>query len=108
MTLLVFFGQLTNIGVVLFSKSFRINNDTYYKVVIFLCIENFVLIIGFLLNINVLPKWFEYLTDLKELYTIKYYKRNEENLPHLKFLNRKKYNDNIENEHRKISEGDLF
>ena len=108
MTLLVFFGQLTNIGVVLFSKSFRINNDTYYKVVIFLCIENFVLIIGFLLNINVLPKWFEYLTDLKELYTIKYYKRNEENLPHLKFLNRKKYNDNTENEHRKISEGDLF
>jgi hypothetical protein len=63
------------------------------------------LIIGFLLNFNFLPKWFEYLTDLKELYTLKYFLRKNDNLPHLKFLTNKRIDPNVS---RKISEGDLF
>ena len=105
MKILLFIGNLTNIGVVLFSKSFRLKNDLYYKILIFLCIENSLLIIGFLLNFNFLPKWFEYLTDLKELYTLKYFLRKNDNLPHLKFLTNKRIDPNVS---RKISEGDLF
>ena len=109
MKVLIFFGQLTNIGVVLFSKSFRLDNDLYYKVVIFLFIENGLLITGFLVSINILPNWFEYLTDLKELYTLKYYRRNNENLPHLKFLDNKIIDKNdIDNTQRKINQEDII
>ncbi len=109
MKVLIFFGQLTNIGVVLFSKSFRLDNDLYYKVVIFLFIENGLLIIGFLVSINILPNWFEYLTDLKELYTLKYFRRKDENLPHLKFLDNKIIDKNdIDNTQRKISQEDII
>ena len=32
---------------------------------------------------NVLPPWFEYLEEIKELYIKKYYDRDSNNLPHL-------------------------
>ena len=108
MNVLLFIGQLTNIGVVLFSKSFRLDNDMYYKIIIFLFIENGVLIIGFLLNINNLPSWFEYLTDLKELYTLKYFRRKDENLPHLKFLDKNKTSVDISTQFNKIDEDDII
>ena len=34
------------------------------------------------MKINVLPNWFYYIDYLKELYRVKYFDRNEENLPH--------------------------
>ncbi len=105
MKILLFIGYLTNIGIVLFSKSFRLKNDLYYKILIFLCIENSLLIIGFLLNFNFLPMWFEYLTDLKELYTLKYFLRKNDNLPHLKFFTNKRIEVDT---NRKISEADIF
>ena len=82
----LFLGMLTNVGIVLFSFPLVLGDDLYYKIVIFLCIENFYLFFAFLLHFNELPQWFKHLEDLKELYIIKYFNRNEENLPHLKFI----------------------
>ena len=94
MRVLSFIGMITNIGVVLFSKQLKLGDDLFYKIAIFLCIENFILIIIYLINWNVQPNWFDHLPELKELYDAKYFRRTEANLPHLKFVNDK---DNVVN-----------
>ena len=87
MKILAFIGMITNIGVVLFSKQLKMGDDLFYKITIFLCVENLIMIIIYLMNWNVLPNWFEHLQELKELYDAKYFRRTENNLPHLKFIN---------------------
>ena len=42
----------------------------------------------FVVKWNVTPKWFEYLGEIKELYQKKYYKRDEQNLPHYYLIER--------------------
>ena len=88
MRALVFIGMVTNIGVVLFSKEMAKDNDGYYKVVIFLCIENLLILLNYIFDYNPLPLWFNHLQELKELYIVKYFIRKPENLPHLKFVDK--------------------
>jgi uncharacterized protein (DUF4213/DUF364 family) len=74
-----------NVALILFSNTFdenNINKSWFPKVVLFLIIENLILFIFLIAKINVLPNWFYYIDYLKELYRVKYFDRNEENLPH--------------------------
>ena len=42
-----------------------------------------VFLLSTLLTWNILPPWFEYLEDIKELYKKKYFERDSNSLPHL-------------------------
>ena len=53
-----------------------------YKIGIFLGIENLILILMFFLDWKVFPFWWKELSDLKELYDKKYFRRKGKNLPH--------------------------
>ena len=50
-------------------------------------LENFIICVYFLIDYNNLPKWFFYLDEVKHLYVVKYYLRNDKELPHWKYLN---------------------
>ena len=82
MKVLMFVGMITNAGVLLFSKELKLNNDMVYKIGIFLGIENLILILMFFLDWKVFPFWWKELSDLKELYDKKYFRRKGKNLPH--------------------------
>ena len=57
---------------------------TLYNKINVYCVFVFgVSLLSTLLTWNVLPPWFEYLDDIKELYTKKYFERDSSNLPHL-------------------------
>jgi uncharacterized protein (DUF4213/DUF364 family) len=85
MRVFLFVGLNVNVALILFSNTFdenNINKSWFPKVVLFLIIENLILFIFLIAKINVLPNWFYYIDYLKELYIVKYFDRNEENLPH--------------------------
>ena len=85
MRVFLFVGLNVNVALILFSNTFdenNINKSWFPKVVLFLIIENLILFIFLIAKINVLPNWFYYIDYLKELYRVKYFDRNEENLPH--------------------------
>lgn len=87
---LMFLGMLTNIGVLLFSKELKINNDMVYKIGVFLCIENFLMILMYCLDWKIFPFWWKEIGELKELYDKKYFRRRGRNLPHRYLLVLKK------------------
>ena len=80
--ILMFIGMLTNAGILMFSKEFKINNKMVYKLWMFLGVENIMLILQYAINYNLLPQWFNEERDLKELYDKKYLKKKGSLLPH--------------------------
>jgi hypothetical protein len=80
--ILMFIGMLTNAGILMFSKEFKINNKMVYKLWVFLGVENIMLILQYAINYNLLPQWFNEERDLKELYDKKYLKKKGSLLPH--------------------------
>ena len=103
MRVFLFVGLNVNVALILFSNTFdenNINKSWFPKVILFLIIENLILFIFLIAKINVLPNWFYYIDYLKELYRVKYFDRNEENLPHKIFeddeiIDEEVKNDNI-------------
>ncbi len=80
--ILMFIGMLTNAGILMFSKEFKMNNKMVYKLWVFLGVENVMLILQYAINYNLLPKWFDEERNLKELYEKKYLKKKGSLLPH--------------------------
>jgi hypothetical protein len=80
--ILMFIGMLTNAGILMFSKEFKMNNKMVYKLWVFLGVENVMLILQYAINYNLLPKWFDEERNLKELYDKKYLKKKGSLLPH--------------------------
>ena len=74
--------MLTNAGILMFSKEFKMNNKMVYKLWVFLGVENVMLILQYAINYNLLPKWFDEERNLKELYDKKYLKKKGSLLPH--------------------------
>ena len=81
--ILMFIGILTNSGLLMFSKELKINNDMVYKIVVFLIVENFIIIMMYTLKWSIRPSWFKELKELKELYDKKFFRRKRKNLPHI-------------------------
>ena len=98
MRVFLFVGLNVNVALILFSNTFKEDNVSkswFPKVILFLVIENLILFIFLIAKINVLPNWFYYIDYLKELYTVKYFDRNEDNLPHKIFINEREDDENI-------------
>ena len=104
MRVFLFVGLNVNVALILFSNTFdenNINKSWFPKVILFLIIENLILFIFLIAKINVLPNWFYYIDYLKELYRVKYFDRNEENLPHKIFIDEREDDENIIEEEMK-------
>ncbi len=81
----MFIGLNINMALILFID--KTNNNRYkYKLLLFFMIENIILALVYLINWNVLPGWFKYKERLKYLYKIKFFDREDSNLPHLKYI----------------------
>jgi hypothetical protein len=81
----MFIGLNINMALILFID--KTNNNRYkYKLLLFFMIENIILALVYLINWNVLPGWFKYIERLKYLYKIKFFDREDSNLPHLKYI----------------------
>ena len=80
----IYLGLLSNAAFVFFADNYFLPEYTLYNKINVYCVFVFgVFLLSTLLTWNVLPPWFEYLDDIKELYTKKYFERDSSNLPHL-------------------------
>ena len=82
--------MLTNVGMLLFSKEFSFSKKVAYKLFAFICVENFILLLMYFLDYNLLPLWFNEEQELKELYDKKYFRRRGINLPHNSLLEKER------------------
>lgn len=79
----IYLGLFSNIGFVIFGDNLILPNEAITTKIIIYAIYVFIVYMGtILLEWNILPPWFEYLSEIKELYYKKYYLRDEKYLPH--------------------------
>ena len=91
-----FIGIMSNGGLILFTKQYQENNNTFKNfnltelsgiirspISIFIMFENIILLIMSFINIDIKPKWFSHLEKYKSIYKEKYYNRDRKKLPHL-------------------------
>ena len=83
----MFVGLVVNSGIILFSEKFNTGEEWFWKILGLVILENFIIFVYFLIDYNNLPKWFNYIDEVKHLYVVKYYLRNDKELPHWKYLN---------------------
>ena len=83
---LMFVGLVVNSGIIMFSEKFNTGEEWFWKVLGLLILENFIISVYFLIDFNILPNWFSYLDDIKQLYDVKYYSRKENELPHWRYM----------------------
>ena len=86
MKALMFVGLVVNSGIIMFSEKFNTGEEWFWKVLGLLILENLIISVYFLIDCNILPNWFSHLNYVKQLYDAKYYFRNENELPHLRFI----------------------
>ena len=87
----VYIGMLSNVAFLIFGdNSFMPTKNISYKVVLYCAVEFVIFIMTLFVKWNILPSWFEYLDDIKEVYHKKYFRRDAKNLPHLLLIERKK------------------
>ena len=80
----IYLGLLSNAAFVFFADNYFLPEYSTYNKINIYCVFVFgVFLLSTLLTWNVLPPWFQYLEDIKELYIKKYYDRDSNNLPHL-------------------------
>ena len=90
----IYLGLITNFAIVIFSDHRFVvlgkdhESELTVKIVMFVLSLIVILAICSIVKWNVTPKWFEYLGEIKELYQKKYYKRDEQNLPHYYLIER--------------------
>ena len=91
-----FIGIMSNGGLILFTKQYQDNNNTFRNfhftelsgimrspIGIFALFENVILFFTSFISINIEPKWFKHLEKYKSIYIEKYYNREKKKLPHL-------------------------
>ena len=91
-----FIGIMSNGGLILFTKQYCENNNTFKNfnftdlsgivrspICIFIVFENIILLFMSFISINIKPKWFTHLEKYKSIYKEKYYNRERKKLPHL-------------------------
>ena len=91
-----FIGIMSNGGLILFTKQYQDNNNTFRNfnltelsgimrspIGIFALFENVILFFTSFISINIEPKWFKHLEKYKSIYLEKYYNREKKKLPHL-------------------------
>ena len=86
----IYLGLISNAAFVFFADNYFLPEKTTYEKVNFYCLFVFVVfLMSTVLFWNILPPWFQYLEDIKELYLKKYYERDNNNLPHLHIVKKK-------------------
>ena len=91
-----FIGIISNGALVLFTKQYQDNNNTFQNfnftelsgiirspISIFIMFENIILVFMSFVSINIIPKWFTHLEKYKSIYKEKYFNRQNVKLPHL-------------------------
>ena len=91
-----FIGIMSNGGLILFTKQYQDNNNTFRNfhftelsgimrspIGIFALFENIILFFTSFISVNIEPKWFRHLEKYKSIYIEKYYNREKKKLPHL-------------------------
>ena len=91
-----FIGIMSNGGLILFTKQYQDNNNTFRNfhftelsgimrspIGIFALFENIILFFMSFISFNIQPKWFRHLEKYKSIYIEKYYNREKKKLPHL-------------------------
>ena len=90
---IVYSGMLSNVAFLIFGDNyFMPTKNISYKIVLYCAVEFVIFILTLFVKWNILPSWFEYLDDIKEIYNKKYFRRNPNNLPHLLYIERKRRN----------------
>ena len=80
----IYLGLLSNAAFVFFADNYFLPEySTYNKINVYCVFVFCVFLVSTLLTWNILPPWFQYLEDIKELYKKKYFDRDSNNLPHL-------------------------
>ena len=88
---IVYGGMFSNVAFLIFGDNyFMPDKKLSYKVVLYCATEFCIFILTLFVKWNILPSWFEYLDDIKEIYNKKYFRKSAKNLPHLLLLERKK------------------
>ena len=87
----VYIGMFSNVAFLIFGdNSFMPTKNISYKVVLYCAVEFVIFVMTLFVKWNILPSWFEYLDDIKEVYHKKYFRRDSKNLPHLLLIESKK------------------
>ena len=89
--LIVYGGMFSNVAFLIFGDNyFMPTKNISYKVVLYCAVEFVIFILTLFVKWNIMPSWFEYLDDIKEVYNKKYFRRSAKNLPHLLLLESQK------------------
>ena len=89
--LIVYGGMFSNVAFLIFGDNyFMPTKNISYKVVLYCAVEFVIFILTLFVKWNIMPSWFEYLDDIKEVYNKKYFRRSAKNLPHLLLFERQK------------------
>lgn len=90
---IVYIGMLSNVAFLIFGDNyFMPTKKISYKIVLYCAVEFVIFIATLFVKWNILPSWFEYLDDIKEVYHKKYFRRESKNLPHLLLIEKKRKN----------------
>ena len=88
---IVYGGMFSNVAFLIFGDNyFMPTKKISYKIVLYCASEFSIFILTLFVKFNILPSWFEYLDDIKEIYNKKYFRKSTENLPHLLLIQRQK------------------
>ena len=80
----IYLGLLSNAAFVFFADNYFLPEyTTYNKIIIYSGFVFGVFLASTFLTWNILPPWFEYIDEIKELCVKKYFDRDSNNLPHL-------------------------
>ena len=89
--LIVYGGMFSNVAFLIFGDNyFMPTKNISYKILLYCAVEFVIFILTLFVKWNILPSWFEYLDDIKEVYNKKYFRRSAKNLPHLLLMERQK------------------
>ena len=87
----IYLGLISNAAFVFFADNYFLPEySTYSKINFYALFVFVVFLMSTVFFWNILPPWFQYLEDIKELYQKKYYERDNNNLPHLHIRKKKK------------------
>ena len=89
--LIVYGGMFSNVAFLIFGDNyFMPTKNISYEILLYCAVEFVIFILTLFIKWNILPSWFEYLDDIKEVYNKKYFRRSAKNLPHLLLMERQK------------------
>ena len=87
----VYIGMFSNVAFLIFGDNyFMPEKNISYKIVLYCAVEFVIFLATLFVKWNILPSWFEYLDDIKEVYHKKYFRRDYKNLPHILLMERKR------------------